>query len=193
MSADVNQYYAIDKMTKHGATDNGIMTEDGVMYHSYSFADTGHIFINGKNTYTEISGDTGSTLVLKYRASGETNVNVEIATADKNTVASWEPTSAPTVDGDPYINISAADVATDWRVLVIDLSDFNYTKDDTQNVQVRLTTKSASIDVAYAAIVDDDTEARDLIDVVLDPTYVYYASKSATPVTKNSADGTDKN
>ena len=108
-------------------------------------------------------------------------------------VVSWEPASAPTVDGDPAIAVLAANAATDWRVMVICLDEFNYTQNGTENVQVRISTGAASVDVSYVAIVDDEAEAKALIDGTLDATYVYYASKSATPVVKNTADGTVKN
>lgn len=193
VSADVNQYYSLDKMSKHGATDNGIMAEGGVLYRSYNFSSTGHIFVNGKNGYTAISNDTGAYLVVKYRSSNDTSVVFETATADKNIVASWESQTVPSVDGDPALYVQAADAATEWRVMVICLDEFNYTQNSTENVQVRITTSAASIDVSYLAIVDDEAEARSLIDDTLDPTYVYYASKSASPVVKNTTDGSEKN
>ena len=42
-------------------------------------------------------------------------------------------------------------------------------------MQVRLTTASSSIDIAYVAIVDSEDEAKELIDGTLDSSYVYYS------------------
>ena len=193
VAADVNQYYTLDKMGKYGATDNGIKAEDGVLYRSYNFASSGHIFVNGTNAYTAIEGDTGAYLVIKYRSSNDQNVVFETATADKNVVVSWESSTTPSVDGDPSLYIYPSNAATEWRVMVIYLDGFNYTQNSTENVQVRISTSAASIDVSYVAIVDDESEARNLIDGELDATYVYYASKSAAPVVKMTADGTVKN
>ena len=193
VSADVNQYYTLDKMTKYTATDNGITAENGVMYRSYNFTAPGHVFVNGSNAYTAIESDTGAYLVVKYRSSNDQNVVFEAATADKNVVVSWESSTTPSVDGDPSLYVYPSNAATDWRVMVICLDEFNYTQNSTQNVQVRISTGAASVDVSYFAIVDDEAEAIGLIDGTLDATYIYYASKSATPVVKNTADGTVKN
>ena len=187
VSANVNKYYALNTFTKFGGTDNGIMGEDGVVYHSYSFAGSmGHVFVNGKNTYTDMGNDSGNLLVLKYRASGEANVQIEIGTEDRNVVGGG---TANSVDGDVSMYVLAAKVATEWKVMVINLSEFNYSTDSAQNVQVRLTTSSNSIDVAYVAIVDDEAEARELIDGALDPTYEYYATPKSGGVEKKTADG----
>lgn len=187
VSEDINKYYALDAFAKYGGTDNGIKAEAGVVYHSYCFAGkTGHLYINGKNTYTDIGGDSGNLLVLKYRASGEANVQIEIGTEDRNVVSGG---TANSVDGDVSMYVLAAKVSTEWCVMVIDLSEFNYSTDADKNVQVRLTTSSNIIDVAYVAIVDDEIEARELIDGTLDSTYDYYAAPKSGGVEKNTADG----
>lgn len=174
VSADINKYYALDAMTKYGATDNGIKEESGVVYHSFAFnGSAGHIFVNGSNGYTDMGDDTGSLLVLKYRAAGDASVTLEVGTEDKNVIGSWG--TAGSVDCDVSVSRLAGKISTGWCVAVIDLSVYNYTCNADQNVQVRLTTASSSIDIAYVAIVDSEDEAKELIDGTLDSSYVYYS------------------
>ena len=113
-------------------------------------------------------------LVLKYRASGEANIALEVGTQDNDVEVSWG--TKDSVDGDVSLTRLAKDVATEWTVVVVDLSDYGYTKDSDVNVQVRITTASSRIDIAYAAIVDDVAEAEELIDEKVDPTYLYISN-----------------
>ena len=180
VSEEVNKFYALDTMTKYNATDNGIKEEDGVMYHSYSFSGkTGHVFVNGANKYTDMGDDTGSLLVLKYRASGDASVTLEAGTADKDVAASWG--AANTVDGDVSKTQQKGDVATEWRVAVIDLSVYGYTCNADEDVQIRFTTASSQFDIAYAAIVDSEEEAVSLIG---EGSYVFYADWAKAGVEK---------
>ena len=184
VSAGVNKYYALNTFTKYGGIDNGIMGENGVVYRSYGFAGkTGHIYVNAANTYTDIGADTGGVLVLKYRASGEANVQIEIGTEDRNVLGGG---TANSVDGDVSMYVLAAKVSTEWCVMVINLSEFNYSVDSGEKVQVRITTSSESIDIAYIAIVDDEAEANELINETLDSTYKYYCGPKASAEIKNT-------
>ncbi|MBP3376302.1 MAG: hypothetical protein J6L83_06015 [Clostridia bacterium] len=154
-------------------------TENGVTFKRFCFEINGHIWLSG-NDYANVSvNPAGRYLVLKYRASGEQNLRLETRTNDYGT---GQPATQSMDDGTKKIWISGKNktennVPESWEVAVVDLSQFaNYTVGLTDTkVQLRITTTSNFVDIAYAAIVDDLSEAKMAAMLELNATqYTFY-------------------
>ena len=158
----MNMYYPISQIGLYNATDVGVVSEDGLSYRRVRFTSEGHLFINKTNSTSPIDGDSGNYLVMKYRTSGDGHVRLDVRTSDKESLSVIKKVS---------------NVATNWEVAVVDLSQFaNYSCDSECDVQIRITTKVSQIDIAYVAIVDSIDEAKTLI---TDACYVLYTDWSA--------------
>lgn len=151
--------------------------ENGVTFTRFSYTGGyGHVFVNGSNCLSMIKGSTGNYLVLKYRASGGSNLNLELRTGEATDKS--EGANLSSVDKE-----AANVVANTWEFAVIDLAQFpNYTRDSEDlYVQVRISTGMDALDIAHVAIVDSVEEAEHYISAVsTDTTYVLYEDWSGT-------------
>ena len=133
------------------------MSEDGISFVRYHFAVGGHAWISG-NDFANVSvSNSGRYLVLKYRASGEDDLTLELRTNDYGT------------DQGEYgkghiskVTKTENNVPEDWEVAVVDLQQYEHYTVNLSNtkVQLRISTGSDTLDIAYAAIVDTISEAK---------------------------------
>ncbi len=184
----VNHIYDLNSMTaflnKDGSYSNPVPSknnvENGVTFTRFSFTGGyGHAFVSGNNKMGKINGNTGNYLVLKYRTSGGSNMNLELRTG-------------PSTDTSEGANLSGVNrtadnvIANTWEFAVIDLAQFpNYQRDSEDlYVQIRISSGLDSLDIAHLAIVDTVTEAEQYISVVSsDTSYVLYENWAAAGVT----------
>ncbi len=183
----VNHIYDINGMTAFLNINNVFsqptpekgLVENGITFTRLSYTGGyGHVFVNGSNYLSMINGSTGNYLLIKYRASGNSNLNLELRTGE-----STDETAGANLSS---VNRTAANiVANTWEFAVIDLAQFaNYERDtEGKYVQVRISTGMDTLDIAHVAIVDSITEAEYYISVVsTDTTYVLYEDWSTTGV-----------
>ncbi len=166
----INHIFNINLLRTYNGSINMSLEEDGVTFTRITFDKNGHVFFKGDQNgiYTgSIDGTTGNYIIIKYRATNNHSIQLDMQTEDTNpdgTGSSMSKVSKP-----------AKYVSTEWEVAVIDLAQFpNYTRDSDLDVRIRFTTTVSQIDIAYAAIVDDTAEAEDFISAMGDSTYVYY-------------------
>ncbi len=151
---------------------------DGIFYNRFNFSKTGHIFLKGSNTLVPINGDTGNYLVIKYRAANNSGLTLEMQTSD-----------LPFTSSTPYKTLTtknkpASNIPDGWEVAVVDLSKFpSYQRDTDLDVLIRITTACEYVDISYASIVDDISEAERFVGDMGDSTYVYYDDWSTVGTT----------
>ena len=154
--------------------------DDGTIYNHFEYTKTGHIFFKGSNTLAPIQGDTGNYLVIKYRASNDSYLSLEMQTSD-----------LPYNSSTPYKTMKssrkdAGSIPDGWEVAVVDLAQFSsYQRDSDYNVLIRITTACSYVDIAYIGLVDDMNEVERYVNAMGDSSYVTYAdwSKAGTTVT----------
>ena len=188
----VNNYYDINSITGF-LNDGGTFIqgnnyqvskgnrENGISFSSLSFTGSsgngyGHAFISGSNVLSPINGSTGNYLVIQYRTSGGSNLNLEVRTGTSEESNAVEKLSAV---NKPKENV----VANTWEMAVIDLSQFaNYQRGaNGLYVQIRISTGMAKLDIAHVAIVDSIDEAESFISVASSNTeYVLYTDWAGT-------------
>lgn len=156
-----------------------IKDDDGIEYNHFEYSKTGHIFFKGSNTLTSIQGDTGNYLVLKYRASKDSYLRLEMQTSDLPFNSTY-----------PYQTMKnftkqTQNIPDGWEIAVIDLSQFtSYQRDSELDVLIRITTACSYVDIAYAALVDDISEAEMFVEHMGDNSYVHYTNWAGTGTTK---------
>lgn len=177
----INHIFNINLLRAYNGSISFSLEESGVTFTRINFDKNGHVFFKGdqNGNYTgSIDGSTGSYIIIKYRATNNDSLQLDMQTEDTN----------PNGTGSTMSKVSkpASLLSTEWEVAVIDLAQFpNYTKDSMLDVRIRFTTSVKQIDIAYAAIVDDTSEAEDYISAMGDSSYVYYVNW-ATAGTVNS-------
>ena len=145
--------------------------DDGTIYNHFEYSKTGHIFFKGSNTLTSIQGDTGNYLVLKYRASNDNSLKLEMQTSDLPFNSTY-----------PYqtmkqVSKQAQNIPDGWEIAVIDLAQFSsYQRDSELDVLIRITTTCSYVDIEYAALVDDISEAERFICQMGGSSYVHYTN-----------------
>ena len=165
--------YQYDNQTnKLGAPDGLLLSDDdGTVYNRFVINGTGHIFFKGKNVLSEINGDTGNYLVFKYRTPTASNLGLEMQTSD------LPYNSSRPNDTMLRITKPAASNPDGWEIAVVDLAQYtSYTRDADLNVLIRITTTASEFNLAYAAIVDDISEAERYISAMGDSSYVHYTN-----------------
>ena len=191
----VNNYYDINSITGFLNDDGTFIQgnnyqvskgnrENGISFSSLSFTGSsgngyGHAFISGSNVLSQINGSTGNYLVIQYRTSGGSNLNLEVRTGTSEESTAVEKLSAV---NKPKENV----VANTWEMAVIDLSQFaNYQRGaNGLYVQIRISTGMAKLDIAHVAIVDSIDEAESFISVASsDAEYVLYTDWAGTGTT----------
>lgn len=160
----INTSFPLDEMTIYNANDPTTstltmgMVEDGVTFNRYSFGIGGHAWLNGgSDKATAEAAVAGRYLVLMYRASGEADLTLELRTNDYGTDLGEY--------GKGYISKATKtenNVPEMWEIAIVDLEQFeHYTVGLTNTkIQLRMSTESDEFDIAFAAIVDDLTEAE---------------------------------
>ena len=138
--------------------------------HTYTHTDReGWIYIFGSGSTVNI-GNTGRYLVMKMRTNNVSDIVFNAATGSTSTSAYTKTSNYMTTNGQ-------------WKTVVVDLALFANYQTDLDNSSFYFkwqvyrpesytgTENRQSVDIAYAAIVDDLDEAADLID---DETYNFY-------------------
>ena len=195
-SSYINASFPLNKMNGYptsGETKTIVetLTESGVTFRRFNFVQNGHAWLSGNDQASVSISSAGRYLVLKYRASGEHDLVLELRTNDHGTDAG----ATQTIDGKRVVWISGStktenNVPEDWEIAIVDLAQFaNYTVGlKNTKVQLRITTTSKTLDIAYAAIVDDLSEAKMAAMFELDATqYRFYEdwSKPGVDVSLN--------
>ena len=153
-------------------------SENGIIFNRFSGNRAEHINITGgtgAGTATAESIDTGNYLIMKYRATSDGSVGIYASTnASKSIIGNQTAAQLP---------------GNVWRVAVIDLSHAtNYERDAEKQIYIMLNPAGSTytFDIAYVAIVDDLSEARELI---TDATFELYTNGWSVSTTENTAGG----
>ena len=147
--------YPTDTMANATIEEN--LTENGISFRRFNFVQYGHAWLTGNDSATAVADVAGRYLVLMYRASGEADIKLEIRTNDYGYNL---PES-----GKGYLSgvyKTENNVPEDWEIAIVDLAQFaHYTVGLTNTkIQLRISTESDTLDIAFAAIVDDLNEAE---------------------------------
>ena len=157
----INTSFPLEAMTtnsKDMATVS-VITEDGIRFTRYQFESACHAYLNGGDDYaTAFAPVAGRYLVLMYRASGEAQISLDMRTNDKE--GKDQPNHGGTYLSRSYK--SAHNVPTEWEIAIVDLSQFEHYTVGLENtkIQLRMTTSCKTFDVAFAAILDNLSEAE---------------------------------
>lgn len=159
--------------------------ENGIVFNRYSgIARSDHLNLTGgggAGKATDSTYDTGRYLVIKYRATSTGSIGMFVSTdSSKIGALDGENEKGSSLVGSQS---SSEMPGNEWRVAVIDLSHVqNYTNNSTGNIYVMLCPSESTytFDVAYAAIVDDLNEAKELVD---DATFELYTNGWSTSET----------
>ena len=186
----INTSFSLDSMTYYNNDSSTTLTKNltdenaGFKYNRYCFGIYSHAYISGSNQATTSVTNSGRYLVIKYRASGEANIVLEVRTniAQDNSDGTTTLSSATKTENN---------VPEEWEVAIIDLAQFEKYHTNVQNtkVQVRISTESDIFDIAYTAIVDDLTEAKMAAMFELGATQYRYYEDWSKPGTDFSLNG----
>ena len=153
-------------------------SENGIIFNRFSGNRAEHINITGgtgAGTATAESIDTGNYLIMKYRATSDGSVGIYASTnASKSIIGNQTAAQLP---------------GNVWRVAVIDLSHAtNYERDAEKQIYIMLNPAGSTytFDIAYVAIVDNLSEARELI---TDATFELYTNGWSVSTTENTVVG----
>lgn len=167
VSANINKYisplYIAER--QHFNTTAQTLIDSGVTFVRLTSEGASHLHIwatgDGAGQPAEFGANTGTLLVIKYRASGFTALELCVGTGSEVSKSKWEP---------------FANDASKWRVAVVDLSKLDKYEASADGKSVKIifngwTNGTSVLDVAYAAIVDNIDEVKEICD---DRTYTYY-------------------